>query len=306
MVVKISKESCVLCLILPSRVWLNLFLLLLSYVVNLFSKSAPQKEGCCIIVRDQYSSWGSTAALNCFLMQKSVSRMTRGRSRKRHQNSRKSTDENDHPQTGQGEEIATPPAWCTSSRRGRPEEFTEMNPSNPLQTEEPGIGNDSYYAASAVSPNANLQVPRVPLFTVDRIAGPLPTAAQTLEDQYCEEPESQELFHDCLTPVCHRDIRWFARQLEEYSNEAHLSAVMAAIQYSEEIHATDEFTPDFEGKDDDSFPSFRTLQRPPSSWKISLERFLTVQSSTGHLSCAKTLNFVFVHVQVIPDHGGKK
>jgi hypothetical protein len=56
--------------------------------------------------------------------------MTRGRSRKRHQSLRKSSDENDHFQTGQGEEIATPPAQCTSLRRGRPEEFTGMNPSN--------------------------------------------------------------------------------------------------------------------------------------------------------------------------------
>jgi hypothetical protein len=141
--------------------------------------------------------------------------MTRGRSRKRHQSSRKSKDENDHSQTGQSEEIATPPAQCTSPRRGRPEEFTEMNPSNPLQTEEPGIGNASYDAASAVSPNANHQVSRVPLFTVDRIAKPPPTAAQILEDQYCERPESQELFRDCLTPVWHRDIRLFARQLKE-------------------------------------------------------------------------------------------
>jgi hypothetical protein len=56
--------------------------------------------------------------------------MTRGRSKKRHQSSRKSTDENDHSQTGQDGEIATPPAQHTSPRRGRPEEFTEMNPSN--------------------------------------------------------------------------------------------------------------------------------------------------------------------------------
>jgi hypothetical protein len=56
--------------------------------------------------------------------------MTRGRSRKGHQTSRKSTDENDHSQTGQGEEIATHPARCTSPRGGRPEELTEMNPSN--------------------------------------------------------------------------------------------------------------------------------------------------------------------------------
>ncbi len=56
--------------------------------------------------------------------------MTRGRSRKRHQSSRKSTDENDHYQTGQGEEIATPPAQHISPGRGRPVDFTEMNPSN--------------------------------------------------------------------------------------------------------------------------------------------------------------------------------
>ncbi len=43
---------------------------------------------------------------------------------------RKSTDENDHFQTGQGGEIGTPPAQCTSPRRGRLGEFTEMNPSN--------------------------------------------------------------------------------------------------------------------------------------------------------------------------------
>ena len=52
--------------------------------------------------------------------------------------------------------------------------------------------------------------------------------------------------------------------------------------------------------------AFRTLQRPPSSWKISVERFLSVQLSTGHLKWRTTLNFVFVHVQIHPNHGGKK
>ena len=156
--------------------------------------------------------------------------MTRGRSQKRYQTSRTSTDENDHSQTGQGEEIATPPAQRTSPRRG-----TEMNSSNPLQTEESGIGNDIYYAASAVSPNANHQVQRVPLFTVDCTAKPVPNAAQTLEDQQFEDPESQKLFMQCLTPVWHRDIRVSARQFKEYSNEAHLSAVKAAILYSETL-----------------------------------------------------------------------
>ncbi len=124
-------------------IWLNLFLLLLSCIVNLISESASQGESCCIIVRDQDLSWGSTAALNCFLPQKCVSRMTKGRSRKRYQSSRKSTNESDHSQTRQGEEIATPPSWSTSPRNGRPEELSDMNPSNPLQTEtETKIGND--------------------------------------------------------------------------------------------------------------------------------------------------------------------
>jgi hypothetical protein len=56
--------------------------------------------------------------------------MTRGRSRKRHCSSRKSTDENDHSQTGHREEIATPLAQHIGPRRGRPEDYTEMNPSN--------------------------------------------------------------------------------------------------------------------------------------------------------------------------------
>jgi hypothetical protein len=163
--------------------------------------------------------------------------MIRGRSRKRHQNSRKSTDENDHSQTGQGEEISTPSALCTSPRRGRPEELIEMNPSNPLHTE-PEIGTDYYYAASAVSPNAYHQDAEAPLFTIDHIAEPLPNAAQTLEDQLFEEPESQQTYLDCLTQGWHSKICLFARQLEEYSDEAYLSAVMAAIQYSEPLPGT--------------------------------------------------------------------
>jgi hypothetical protein len=92
--------------------------------------------------------------------------MTRGRSRKKKRGSSKSTDENDHSQTGEGEEFATPPARCTSPRRGRLEELTEMNPSKPLQTQ-PEIWYDYYYAASAVSPNAHHQEKKSSLFSID-------------------------------------------------------------------------------------------------------------------------------------------
>ncbi len=127
-----------------------------------------------------------------------------------------------------------------------------MNSSNPLQTEESGIGNDIYYAASAVSPNANHQVQRVPLFSIERAAKPVPNATQTLEDQQFEDPESQELFLQCLKPIWHRDIRVFARQLDEYRDEAHSSTVKAAIKYSETLlQSQDDEGPDYEPSDDD-------------------------------------------------------
>jgi hypothetical protein len=91
-----------------------------------------------------------------------------------------------------------------------------MNPSNPLQSEEPGIGNDSVYAASAVSPNANPQDKTSSLFTIDHVAKPLPNAAQTLEDPHFDELGSQQPFFDCITQVWHQHIRLYARQLEGY------------------------------------------------------------------------------------------
>jgi hypothetical protein len=58
--------------------------------------------------------------------------------------------------------------------------------------------------------------------------------------------------------------------MEEYSNEAHLSAVLVAIQYSETLHDTDEFSPDFEGKDDGSF----SLLQNPTQTPITSKDFL--------------------------------
>ncbi len=106
------------------------------------------------------------------------------------------------------------------------------------------------------------------MFTVDRTAKPVPNAAQTLEDQQFEDPESQELFLQCLTPIWHRDIRVFARRLEEYSNEAHLSAVNAAIQYSETLlQNQDDFSPDFEPSDEED--EYSHLQNPTKTPIIS-------------------------------------
>ncbi len=73
----------------------------------------------------------------------------------------------------------------------------------------------------------------------------------------------------------HREIRLLDRWLEEYSNEAHLSAVIAAIQYSETLPDTnpqyqDDFSPDFEGKHDDS----DSLLQNPTKVPIILKDFV--------------------------------
>jgi hypothetical protein len=98
-----------------------------------------------------------------------------------------------------------------------------------------------------------------------------------------------------------------AKKMEEYSNEAHLSAVLAAIQYSETLLQSLKMMKSLTMKTKMrkmTIHAFRTLQRPPSSQKIFLECFLTVQLSTGRLKCVMILGFVVVHVQSIPVHGG--
>jgi hypothetical protein len=82
-----------------------------------------------------------------------------------------------------------------------------------------------------------------------------------LEDQQFEDPESEQLFLQCLTPVWHRDIHVFAQQFKEYSNEAYLSTVKAAIQYSETLlQNQDDFPPDFEPSDEED--EYSRLQNP--------------------------------------------
>jgi hypothetical protein len=60
----------------------------------------------------------------------------------------------------------------------------------------------------------------------------------------------------------------FARRLEEYSNEANLSAVKLAIQYSETLlQNQDDFPPDFEPSDEEDVCS--CLQNPTKTPIIS-------------------------------------
>jgi hypothetical protein len=118
------------------------------------------------------------------------------------------------------------------------------------------------------------------LFAIGPIAKPEPNAAQTLEDQQLEDPENQELFLQCLTPIRHRDICVFARQLEEFSNEAHLSTVKAVIQYSETLlQSQDDEGPDYEPSDEKDV--YSSLQNPTKTPIISKD-FFSTSSLSNH------------------------
>jgi hypothetical protein len=91
-----------------------------------------------------------------------------------------------------------------------------------------------------------------------------------------EDPESQQQYLDCLTPIWHRDICVFARQLEEYSNEAHLSIVKAAIQYSETLlQRQDDEGLDYEPSGEEH--DYSCLQNPTKT-PVTLKDFLRVLS----------------------------
>ncbi len=123
--------------------------------------------------------------------------------------------------------------------------------------------------------------------------------------------ESQQPFLDCLTQAWHREIRLFVRRLEEYSNEAHLTAVLAAIQYSETLpdtnpHNQDDFTSDFEGYDDDSY----SLLQDPTKAPIISKDFLRVLPYCPIIHWASQMcndpKLCFYPCSFHPNHGGEK
>ncbi len=143
-----------------------------------------------------------------------------------------------------------------------------MNSNNPLQTEEPGIGNDSYYAASAVSPNANHQDKTSSLFTIDCVAEPLPNAAQRRIHMLRNQRANNHFLialHRFGTNIYIflkgnwniAAIKLIYQLLWQQFNILRLSFKIKMI-----------FLLTLKAKMMMSICSFRTLQRPPSSQKI--------------------------------------
>ncbi len=160
-----------------------------------------------------------------------------------------------------------------------------MNSSEHLQTEESGIGNDIYYAASSVSPNANHEVQRYPLFTVDHTPNQQPMLHRDWRIKNFRIQIAKSYFFNVLHPFGTETYvfllgKWrsiaikpiyllFWQQFNIWTDFFQLKMVKALTidpqMTKMNIHI------------------FRTLQRPLSSQKIFLEHFLTVQLSTGRL-----------------------
>ncbi len=104
---------------------------------------------------------------------------------------------NGRPEEKEGMYLSDPsqktPPQRMSSRKGRHEEKEDMNQSNPFQ-KDPKSEIDYYYAATAVSPNAQHQDSEASFFITDHMGKPPPNPTQTLEEKHREELASQQPF----------------------------------------------------------------------------------------------------------------
>jgi hypothetical protein len=87
-----------------------------------------------------------------------------------------------------------------------------------------GDGLSSMLLASAGATSAT----EAPPFVIDHKLVPLPTNTQLLQEEH-------QLFLDYLLPIWHKDTSIPVRLLKDFSNKAHLSAIVAAIELSKTV-----------------------------------------------------------------------
>jgi hypothetical protein len=157
----------------------------------------------------------------------------------------------------------TPPR-CTNPQRGTPDTPADTSKKDPdWQT-----GHQDA-AAAAISPNSQPPSTEAPLFVIDHTWVPPPTKAQLLQEQHLEKQKNSQLFLECLLPIWHKDSFIPERLSEDYSNEAHLSAIAAAIEFSKTLQKTEsQFNNDSSDTDND-YVLAQSLQRPRLSPTIS-------------------------------------
>jgi len=82
--------------------------------------------------------------------------------------------------------------------------------------------------------------------------------------------EEQQLYMDCLIPIWHKDTFIPVRLSEDYSNEAHQSAIAAAIEFSKTLQETESHLDHDSSESEDNYGHVMN----PTKAKIFLNDFL--------------------------------
>jgi hypothetical protein len=127
-------------------------------------------------------------------------------------------------------------------------------------------------AATAISPNAQPPSTEAPLFVIDHTWVPPPTKAQLLQEQHLEKQKNSQLFLECLLPIWHNDNFIPERLSEDYSNEAYLSAIATAIEFSKTLQVTESQLDHDNSESDDDYGH---VQNPAKAMIVS-NNFLKV------------------------------
>jgi hypothetical protein len=93
-----------------------------------------------------------------------------------------------------------------------------------------------------------------------------------LQEQHIEKQKNSQLYFECLIPIWHKDIFIPERQSEDYSNEAHLSAIAAAIAFSKTLQET-ESQLDYDSSDSDN--NYGHVQNPTKAMIVSNNFLIT-------------------------------
>jgi hypothetical protein len=94
-----------------------------------------------------------------------------------------------------------------------------------------------------------------------------------LQEEHLEKQKNSQLFLECLLPIWHKDNFIPGRLSEDYSNEAHQSAVTVAIELSMTLQDTES-----QFNHDSSDTDYLLAQNPTKS-KIVSNNFLTALPS---------------------------
>jgi hypothetical protein len=127
-----------------------------------------------------------------------------------------------------------------------------------------------------------------------------------LQEQHLEKQNNHQQFLECLLPIWHKDTFIPERVLEDYSNKAHLSAIAAAIELSKTLQETESQFDHDDSKSDDNYVLAQNSMKAKIVSSNFLKAFPKCPTFTGQVKCSMIPTFVFVHVPLILNFGGKK